>query len=61
MTHINKLSFFFLILFFFHNTNIFANDLDKLKKLFDDGLITEKEFKKAISIAGPTIIDIDFT
>ena len=50
MTHINKLSFFFLILFFFHNTNIFANDLDKLKKLFDDGLINEKEFKKAISI-----------
>ena len=42
--------FFFLLLIFFCNTNIFADDLDKLKKLFNEGIISEKEFKKALSI-----------
>ena len=50
MINIKKLLLFLFILTFFYNSNIFAKDLERLKKLFDEGIITEKEFKKAISL-----------
>ena len=48
--NINLFLIFFVIFFFFQVNKSLGDDLKKLRNLYKEGLITEKELKKAISL-----------